>query len=61
MARSDAGAVPLVIETVGAVELVRQSVRSSARRHGLAEPPVEVAASVGDARRSRSTVVASSA
>jgi len=43
MARSDAGAVPLVIETVSAVELVRQSVRSAARRHGLAEPPVEVA------------------
>jgi signal transduction histidine kinase len=43
MARSDAGAVPLVIETVSALELVRQSVRSAARRHGLAEPPVEVA------------------
>ena len=46
MARSDAGAVPLVMETVNAVELVRQSVRSSARRHGLAEPPVTVGASV---------------
>jgi signal transduction histidine kinase len=46
MARSDAGAVPLVIETVSAVELVRQSVRSAARRHGLAEPPVEVAEDV---------------
>jgi two-component system sensor histidine kinase MtrB len=43
MARSDAGAVPLVIETVSALELVRQSVRSAARRHGLAEPPVKVA------------------
>ena len=46
MARSDAGAVPLVIETVSAVELVRQSVRSAARRHGLVEPPVEVAEDV---------------
>jgi two-component system sensor histidine kinase MtrB len=42
MARSDAGAVPLVMETVPAVELVRQSVRSAARRHGLVEPPVNV-------------------
>ena len=48
MARSDAGAVPLVIETVPAVELVRQSVRSAARRHGLAEPPIEIVASVGE-------------
>ncbi len=40
MARSDAGAVPLAIETVKSVELVRQSVRSAARRHGLARPPV---------------------
>ena len=46
MARSDAGATPLVIETVRAVELVRQSVRSGARRHGLAEPPVEVASDI---------------
>ncbi len=46
MARSDAGAVPLSIETTAAVELVRQSVRSAARRHGLAEPPVEIAAAV---------------
>ncbi len=44
MARSDAGAVPLVMETVNAVELVRQSVRSAVRRHGLAEPPIEVMA-----------------
>ena len=42
MARSDAGAVPLVMESVLAVELVRQSVRSAARRHGLVEPPVNV-------------------
>ena len=42
MARGDAGAVPLVIETVAAVELVRQSVRSAVRRHGLAEPPIIV-------------------
>jgi signal transduction histidine kinase len=46
MARGDAGAVPLVIETVAAVELVRQSVRSAVRRHGLTEPPIEVMASV---------------
>src|ERR1700689_4898438 len=46
MARSDAGAVPLGMEPVNAVELVRQSVRSAARRHGLAEPPVNVGASV---------------
>ena len=46
MARSDAGAVPLVIETVAAVELVRQSVRSAARRHGLSEPPIEIAAAL---------------
>ena len=42
MARSDAGAVPLMIETVPAIELVRQSVRSGARRHGIDEPTVEV-------------------
>lgn len=46
MARSDAGAVPLVIETVSAVELVRQSVRSAARRHDFREPPIEVAPSI---------------
>lgn len=46
MARGDAGAVPLVIETVAAVELVRQSVRSAVRRHGLAEPPIIVADTV---------------
>jgi signal transduction histidine kinase len=48
MARSDAGAVPLAIETVRSVELVRQSVRSAARRHGLDEPPLEIEANVGD-------------
>ncbi|MHB1088623.1 MAG: HAMP domain-containing sensor histidine kinase [Acidimicrobiales bacterium] len=48
MARSDAGATPLVIETVRVVELVRQSVRSGARRHGLSEPPIEVASDVHD-------------
>jgi two-component system sensor histidine kinase MtrB len=47
MARSDAGAVPLVMETVPAVELVRQSVRSAARRHGLDEPPVNLTEGVG--------------
>ncbi len=46
MARGDAGAVPLVIETVAAVELVRQSVRSAVRRHGLAEPPIIVSDAV---------------
>lgn len=48
IARSDAGASPLVMETVRAVELVRQSVRSGAHRHGLSEPPVEVADDVHD-------------
>lgn len=46
MARGDAGAVPLVIETVSAVELVRQCVRSAARRHAIAEPPLELAADI---------------
>jgi len=48
MARSDAGAVPLAIETVKSIELVRQSVRSASRRHGLDEPPVEVRPDIGD-------------
>jgi two-component system sensor histidine kinase MtrB len=48
MARSDAGAVPLVMETVPAIELLHQSVRSAAARHALAEPVVEVDESVGD-------------
>jgi two-component system sensor histidine kinase MtrB len=37
IARSDAGATTLVFETIPAVELVRQSVRSAAQRHGLVE------------------------
>ena len=41
-------ALPLAIETVKSVELVRQSVRSAARRHGLARPPVQVAPGTGD-------------
>jgi len=48
MARSDADAVPLVIETVTAIELVHQCVRSAARRHGLLEPPIEVAPGLDD-------------
>jgi two-component system, OmpR family, sensor histidine kinase MtrB len=35
------------MESVLALELVRQSVRSAARRHGLAEPPVNVNDEVG--------------
>jgi two-component system sensor histidine kinase MtrB len=48
MSRSDAGAVPLVMETLSAIELVRQAVRSASRRHSLDEPPVEIADGVGD-------------
>jgi signal transduction histidine kinase len=48
MARGDAGAVPLDIETVQSVELVRQSVRSASHRHGLDAPEVEVAPGTGD-------------
>lgn len=48
MSRSDAGAVPLVMETLSAIELVHQSVRSAARRHGIDEPPVEIAEGIGD-------------
>jgi signal transduction histidine kinase len=48
MARSDAGAVLLDMETVAAIELVRQSTRSAARRHGFAEPPIEVAHDLSD-------------
>jgi two-component system, OmpR family, sensor histidine kinase MtrB len=48
MSRSDAGAVPLDMETLSAIELVHQSVRSAARRHGIAEPPVEIADGLGD-------------
>jgi signal transduction histidine kinase len=47
MARSDAGATPLVIETVPALELIRQSVRSASQRHDLSVPNVEVAPDVG--------------
>lgn len=49
MARSDAGAIPLLMETVEVTELVRQSVRSGARRHGLHAPPVNVAPGTGEA------------
>jgi signal transduction histidine kinase len=48
MSRSDAGAVSLVMETVSAIELVHQSVRSAARRHGIDEPPIEIAEDVGN-------------
>ncbi|NNN01075.1 MAG: HAMP domain-containing histidine kinase [Acidimicrobiaceae bacterium] len=48
MARSDAGAVPLVMETVPAIELVRQSARSGARRHGIDEPSVLVEKGTGE-------------
>jgi len=48
MARSDGGGASLALESVPCVELVRQSVRSGARRHGISEPPVEVASDVFD-------------
>jgi two-component system, OmpR family, sensor histidine kinase MtrB len=48
MSRSDAGAVPLDMERLAATELVHQSVRSAARRHGIDEPPVELADGLGD-------------
>jgi two-component system sensor histidine kinase MtrB len=47
MARSDAGATPLVIETVPALELIRQSARSASQRHDLSVPEVKVAPDVG--------------
>ena len=47
MARSDAGATPLVIETIPALELIRQSARSASQRHDLTVPVVEVADDVG--------------
>ena len=50
IARTDAGATTLVIETVPAIELVRQSVRSAAQRLGLSEPPVIVREGAGDPR-----------
>ena len=49
MARSDAGATSLVLETLPAVELVRQAVRSAAQRHDFAPPRVEADAAVADA------------
>jgi two-component system sensor histidine kinase MtrB len=48
IARSDAGASAVVIETVPAIELVRQCVRSAAQHHGLHAPPIEVADDVHD-------------
>ncbi|HEY5437993.1 MAG TPA: HAMP domain-containing sensor histidine kinase [Acidimicrobiales bacterium] len=48
MARSDAGAGALVMETMPAVELVRQSVRSASARHAISEPPTEVADGTGE-------------
>jgi two-component system sensor histidine kinase MtrB len=47
MARTDAGATPLVIETIPALELIRQSARSASQRHDLSVPEVEVAPDVG--------------
>lgn len=49
IARSDAGSLAHLIEVVPAMELVRQSVRSAAQRHGLAVPAIEVAADVDGA------------
>jgi two-component system sensor histidine kinase MtrB len=46
MARSDAGPTLLMVETVPAIELIRQSVRSGAQRLGLAVPAIEVDSSV---------------
>jgi signal transduction histidine kinase len=48
MARADGGAVPLLMETLPIIELVQQSVRSASRRHGLDEPPVEVASGIAN-------------
>jgi signal transduction histidine kinase len=48
IARNDAGAAPVMIETVSAVELVRQSVRSGAQHHGIVAPPIEVSNDVHD-------------
>ena len=48
MARSDAGAGALVMETMPAVELVRQAVRSASTRHAITEPPIEVGDGVGE-------------
>ncbi len=48
LARIDAGAAPHVIEHVPAIELVRQSARSAAQRHGLPVPLIQVDAAVHD-------------
>ncbi len=48
MARSDAGAAPLVMETVRAIELLRQSVRSAAGHQALSEPTLEIEPGVDD-------------
>ncbi|MGC1419320.1 MAG: HAMP domain-containing sensor histidine kinase [Acidimicrobiales bacterium] len=48
IARSDAGAATVLLETVPAVELVRQSVRSASQHHAIAAPSVEVADEVHD-------------
>lgn len=50
IARADAGATTLVIETVPAVELIRQSVRSACQRHGLDEPLILVEGDLDEAR-----------
>jgi two-component system sensor histidine kinase MtrB len=42
MSQNDAGVLRREFETVAAVELVRQSVRSGAQRHGFVAPPVVV-------------------
>ncbi len=42
MSQNDAGTTRREFETVAAVELVRQSVRSGAQRHGFIAPPVVV-------------------
>lgn len=48
MARGDAGAVPLAMEDVTVIELVRQSVRSAAARHKLDQPDIVVDSTVRD-------------
>jgi two-component system sensor histidine kinase MtrB len=50
IARTDAGAVSLVIEEVDAAELVGQSVRRAATRSGAAVPPLEVSEAALGAR-----------
>lgn len=46
MARSDAGPTLLMVETVPAIELIRQSARSGAQRLGLAVPAIDDDSSV---------------